>query len=70
MPQKTSEKSNICKGFSLSGSYRTKCGGWSILQQMLDFSEVMDQSLWTKLSQSIEIRVMQNEELVGSYIVC
>ena len=27
MPQPTSEKSNICKGFSLSGSYRTKCGG-------------------------------------------
>ncbi len=27
MPQKTSEKSNLCKGFSLSGSYRTKCGG-------------------------------------------
>jgi hypothetical protein len=26
MPQMTSEKSNICKGFSLSGSYRTKCG--------------------------------------------
>jgi hypothetical protein len=41
------------KGFSLSGSYRTKFGG-TILQQILDFSEVMDPILWTKLSPSIE----------------